>query len=76
MQKVEAFTSDSQCGGLAGKGTDFAPHSVRQFFMPALQKKLSADVLYVDLSAAFDSLNTAIVMGCPDGARRAQVQPD
>ncbi len=42
LAKVSACCCDTQCGGLAGKGTDIAGHMIRSFFMPAEVHYLSA----------------------------------
>ena len=51
-----AMTLDSQCGGIAGRGTDVASHLCRAFAEHCHFAKKSAFFVYLDLVAAFASI--------------------
>ncbi len=61
--KVNDFALESQCGGLLGRGTDFASQPPRLFLQAARCRSWSASVLFLDLSAAFDSVTRELIMG-------------
>ena len=47
------YFHETQQGGLPGRGTDLAAHSLRLFIEAAFHHKRSAGVLFVDLVSAF-----------------------
>ena len=60
---LENYATDSMCGGLAKRGTDFAAHMVRLFLQSSAQERVSSAALFVDAVAAFDRVIRELVFG-------------
>ncbi len=60
VRHMEAYACESQCGGIRFRGTDPATHTVREFFAQAKAAGTFAAALFVDLSAAFDSVTREV----------------
>ena len=58
-----AAMPQTQCGAVAGRGTDFATHFLRSFIDICNLRTMSYAILYVDLSKAFDHAIREVVLG-------------
>lgn len=63
--KVEQALPHEQCGGVSGKGTDFATHVIRTAVDYAKVHTKSMAVLYIDLTKAFDRIIREFAVGWP-----------
>ena len=52
---IDAYASDSQCGGLAGRATDIACLAARAFLDGNKHRGWSAAIIFLDVVSAFDS---------------------
>ena len=62
-----SFSSKVQCGGYKGRGTDICSFTVRSFLQAMVPIRWSAAVLFVDITAAFDSLLREQIFSCYNG---------
>lgn len=58
---------DLQCGGIGGKATDFATHSIRTWVSLAARRGQSLGVLFVDFRTAFYSILRTALLGSSIG---------
>jgi len=64
VPSVAAAASGTQCGGIAGRGTDVAALTVRTAFALAEHRKQCAGAFFCDVVAAFYEMWREIVIGC------------
>ena len=62
----------SQFGATAGRGTDFAHHTLRCFLFNTKARSKSFFVLFADLIMAFDRVVRQLVMGWPPGVEHEE----
>ena len=67
VPSVAAAASGTQCGGIAGRGTDVAALTVRTAFALAEHRKQCAGAFFCDVVAAFYEMWREIVIGCGGG---------
>ena len=70
LPHLETVALDTQCGGVASRGSDIGAHIVRQFLDYGRVSSKSVGVLFVDVVAAFASVIREIVLGGLDDAQR------
>ena len=70
MPLIEAYADPMQCGGMAGRSTDFAVQTIRSMFLVARKRKLCAAVFFLDIKEAVYAVirETLMEIGTDDDA--------
>ena len=63
MRVLTSYSLESQCGGIGGKGTDFAAHGLRLAQKYAQHSRKSAMFIFYDLVAAFHKVLRQLLFG-------------
>ena len=60
---LDGAAADTMCGGLAGRGTDVAAHTLRVAFDLASTRRRSIGIFFCDIIAAFYEMAREVVLG-------------